>query len=83
MGVYDDFCVDKVPRGDAFVQSLTKSSSSRHVCKWFEEIPRIDDRIYSTCVVRQVHPLRVKPLKRGEADSGRTTLAGQHADPRA
>ena len=75
MRVQDDLCVDEVPRGDSLVQSLAKSSGSRHLCKRFDPAPPVIGRIYSTCMMQRVRLFRVEPSKRGEVDGSCMILA--------
>ena len=50
--VQDNLCVDKVSGRDSLVQSLAKSSGSRHVFKWFGGPPPVISRIYGTCATQ-------------------------------
>ena len=47
MRVQNDLGVDKVARGDSFVQSPAQSTGSRHVCRLFGRISFIINRIYT------------------------------------
>ena len=75
MRVQDNLCVDKVPGRDSSIQSLAKSSGSRHVCKRFGGSPPVISRICGACATQQVRPLRGEPPKRGKADGGRMSWA--------
>jgi len=63
VGVQNDLGIDEVPGGDSLVQSLAKSSSSRHVRKRVEGAPSVVGRIYSIRMVWQIHPFPVKPTE--------------------
>ena len=63
--VQDDFGVGEVPRGDSLVQSLAKSSGSRHVCRFVGRMSFIAGRIYT---VQKARLFQVELTKR--ADDG-------------
>ena len=60
MRVQNDLGVGEVPGGDSLIQSLSKSSGSRHVCGLAGQMLLIG-RIYTT---QQTRPFQAKPLKR-------------------
>ena len=63
--VQDDFGVDEVPRGDSLVQSLAKSSGSRHVWRFVGRMSFIIGRIYT---IQKISLFQVKPSNQAEGD---------------